>query len=280
MRRLIVNADDFGLTPAVTEGILHCHRMGIVTSTTLLVNTPGSEHAARLMAGAPELGVGLHLNLTTGAPLLPPSQVPSLLGRRGRFDKDPLRLRFRVRPAEVLAEWRAQLARFRALTGGDPTHLDSHHHVHLLPHLTGIAIELARSEGIPALRVIGPADLAPPARAVQRLGAWFARRLLRRSAALAGDSGLRRPEHARVLTARHRLADVLTWIGDLPAGVTELVCHPGWVDAPLRRLSAKLAERSTEVELLCDPALRTALAAAGVRLVSYRALAEPPHSMG
>lgn len=282
MKQLIVNADDFGLTPGVSEGIVHCHRQGIVTSTTLLVNLPAATAAVALLPTVPGLGVGLHLNLTTGEPVLPAARVPSLLGRRRRFRKDPIRLRL-ARPEEVLAEWAAQLARFRALVGRDPTHIDSHHHIHLVPWLTAVALELARREGIPALRVIGPADVAPPTRTVQRLGRWVARRLLRGAAALVDDAGLRHPDHARVLTARHGVDDVLTWIAELPAGSTELVCHPGFVDSTLRHYSGKLGHRADEVRLLCDPALRQALAAAGVQLASYAALAQPlpppPHTM-
>ena len=104
MRGLIVNADDFGLSPGVSRGILRAHWEGIVTSTTFMVNFPWAAEMAGLLRRAPRLGVGLHLNLTTGAPVLPPAEVPSLVGPDGRFGRSLVRLIDRMRPAEAERE--------------------------------------------------------------------------------------------------------------------------------------------------------------------------------
>ncbi|HEC34862.1 MAG TPA: ChbG/HpnK family deacetylase, partial [Chloroflexi bacterium] len=149
---LIVNADDFGRTDGVTEGILQAHLHGIVTSTTAMVNLPGAERAVRrATAEAPDLGVGVHLNLTAGRPLLPPDEVPSLLGPDGCFY--PIHRLvphlMDLSPDQVRAELTAQIERFRSW-GREPTHLDSHHHVlYLAPHLFRLLVELADRYHLP-----------------------------------------------------------------------------------------------------------------------------------
>lgn len=271
LRVLIVNADDYGLSPAVSRGILAAWREGIVTSTTFLVNLPASAESARLLAGAPGLGVGLHLNLTTGPPVLPPRSVPSLVGPDGTFVKSLWRLRYRVRAEEVRREWEAQVDRFVALVGRLPTHLDSHHHVHALPGLAAVLADLARRRGIRAARAIRPADL-PPARSLAgRAMELIYRRYLAGSAHILARSGLVLPD--RVLLGdfdRRRLAE---WIRGLPEGVTELVCHPGYVDGELRRLSGRVEPRPAEMADLVSAEVREAVRVAGVRLAHYGELA-------
>ena len=142
MKYLIVNADDYGLAASVSAGIRQArtgpalgrqaHLQGIVTSTTVMMNMPDTEPALRLAAElCPNLGLGVHLNLTAGTPLLPPSQLPGLLrlGDGGRFPREPaLRAAAAHLPInEVAAEWRGQIERFIHLTGKAPDHLDSHH---------------------------------------------------------------------------------------------------------------------------------------------------------
>ncbi|MCG0238049.1 MAG: ChbG/HpnK family deacetylase [Firmicutes bacterium] len=270
-RRLIVNADDFGLSPAVSEGILKAHREGIVTSTTFMVNWPWSRECAALLAGAPRLGVGLHLNLTSGPPVLPPAAVPSLVGRDGRFVKSLWRLRYRVRPEEVRREWEAQIRRFVEYVGRLPTHLDSHHHVHGLPHLAGIVADLAVRYGIPAIRILRPGDLPRPG-VLDWPRHWLYRRYLAASSQILARSGLRSPN--RLWLADFDRSRLLGWIREAPPGVTELVCHPGYVDATLRRLSGRIAPRQQELDDLTAPEVRQAVAEAGVELCHYGDLAE------
>lgn len=132
-RLLIVNADDFGLNEAANAGIIQSHQAGSVTSTTLMVNAPAGEAAARLAHRNPELGVGLHFNLTWGRPLSAPEQVPALLADDGTFVSRGLLGRRvvagRVPAAQVALELQAQFERLREL-GVQPTHIDSHQHVH------------------------------------------------------------------------------------------------------------------------------------------------------
>src|SRR5690606_10679198 len=133
MRLLVVNADDFGLNDAATEGIIESHAVGSVTSTTLMVNAPAAQRAAVLAESYPSLGVGLHFNLTWGQPVAAPKDVPALLAPDGSFlTRTALAGRLltgRVPAAQITAELHAQYDRMRSL-GLQPTHVDSHQHVH------------------------------------------------------------------------------------------------------------------------------------------------------
>jgi predicted glycoside hydrolase/deacetylase ChbG (UPF0249 family) len=144
---LIVNADDYGHTAGVSRGIREAHLTGIVTSTTAMLNMSGVEEALReAIATCPQLGLGVHLVLTAGAPVLPASLVPSLVGNDGRFFKQA---EFRARlatcnPDDAQAEWRAQIEKFCAVVGRSPDHLDSHHHTsYWSPSLLAVMLALA-----------------------------------------------------------------------------------------------------------------------------------------
>src|SRR2546422_8866289 len=146
-RRLVVNADDFGFSAGVNRGILEAHAAGVVSSVSVLVNTPGWPDARdRLRAIGGTLGVGLHLNLTTGAPLTtaPSLTTPPPIARFHSLAALVARaLTGRLDPAHVAAECVAQLARLRE-AGVRVTHIDSHRHVHALPGVWGVVIETAR----------------------------------------------------------------------------------------------------------------------------------------
>src|SRR5256885_3555489 len=155
-RRLVVNADDFGFSAGVNRGILEAHAAGVVSSVSVLVNTPGWPDARdRLRAIGGTLGVGLHLNLTTGAPLTtapslttppPTARFHSLAALVART------LTGRLDPAHVAAECAAQLARLRE-AGVRVTHIDSHRHVHALPGVWASVVAAARAHGVPFVRV-------------------------------------------------------------------------------------------------------------------------------
>lgn len=173
-RWLIVNADDFNLTEGVTRGILEAHRSGIVTSTTVMVNLPGLEMSRVLSQAHPRLGLGLHLNLTFGPPVLPPGKVRSLVDDAGRFVRDHGRLREAGDPSEIRQELAAQVERFRAIFGHSPSHLDTHHHIHRHPPVLEAVLDLAVGLGVP-VRAFTPEMAArirwrPPVRGGSRGG--------------------------------------------------------------------------------------------------------------
>lgn len=212
---LIVNADDLGYDPEIDRGILEAHRRGLVTSATAMVETP---FAARSLAGAPaSLDLGLHV-------VVPPGAVPSQL-------------------EDLVA---AQLARFRALRGRGPTHLDAHKHAHAAAAALPAFAAAARREGIP-LRALDGAM-----RAGLRAGGVAV------ADAFLGDAGLR-PCWTR--------ARLLAALAALPPGRVELMCHPGYPPAHARTSFA--AERELELAALCDPAARAAVAAAGAVLAGF-----------
>lgn len=155
LKLLVVNADDFGITEGVNRAVLQAHQEGILTSTTLMANMPAFEHAVQLASGQPGLGVGLHLNLTAGPPVLPSSRVPTLVSGGGQFPGGGAMMRRlslgKVDRGQVEAEMGAQLE--RALRAGVAiTHLDSHHHLHLYPLLQPVAVRVARRYGIRGIR--------------------------------------------------------------------------------------------------------------------------------
>ena len=278
-RRLVINADDFGLSAGVNRGILEAHHAGSVTSTSLLVNLPAF-HDAVLSAGrAPRLGVGLHLNLTAGAPVSPAATVPSLCDRAtGRFS--PLRrlvaraLAGRIARAEVMLECTAQVDRFRA-SGLPLTHLDSHRHVHLLPGVWGPVGEVARRLGIPVVRM--PFDRL---RGVASTPSALAEQLLLRcSYRLAGGNGMPRAvDHFRgsSLFAQRGFRDrLLALLDRLDPGVTELMVHPGYSDPELAEWDTYLEARERELAGLCDATVRGRLAAGDIELLHFGALARP-----
>lgn len=277
MKLLIVNADDFGLTQGVTDGICLSHRDGIVTSTTCMANMPWARYAVERAEEFPSLGVGIHLVLTAGRPVLPASEVPSLVDGTGRFRKDLNHLRFFARRDEIRREWRAQIEAFLAL-GRRPTHLDSHHNTHLHPDFIWIALELAKEYAVPAIRLTRPADLPWK-------GSWFNlnpmqlvySRYTKLATAAVEESGVRAPDlMLGLLHPKQELSagQILEWLKDKGEGIAELVCHPGLVDDELRGLSSMVERRERELRAVCEPRLRPALDSAGVKLVNFGVFTE------
>ncbi len=275
MQGLIINADDFGLTRGVSDAILEAHQRGVLTSTTLMVGMPAAAYALAQARRCPSLGVGLHLNLTAGRPVLPPAQVPSLVDRDGKFVKDFNRLVLRARRSEVRAEWDAQIRAMLAL-GRKPTHLDSHHNVHTFPAFARIAADLAREHGIGAMRVTRLLDLPWQGR-YRGTGPleWLYNQFVARSTVLLEKSGLGLPARMVGYLLDDQALDetrAASIVGGLPDGISELVTHPGRVDDDLRAVTSLRERRELELATLLSPRLRQVLKEKGVRLVSFDAL--------
>lgn len=242
-RLLIVNADDLGRTSGINAGIFEAHREGIVSSATLMVGAPAAEEAAAALPDHPELGVGLHVTLTGGVPILPPGRVPSLVDGDGRLPRRPDGLAG-ADPGEVVAEVRSQLAHFRELTGRLPTHLDSHHHSHRLPVVLEALVDVAREHLLP-VRNASPA----------------VERRLREADLATTDAFVE-----RFFGEEARLGTLLAILGGAGEGSTEVMCHPGHPDEALGAESTYAAERERELEVLTDPAARAALVELGLGL--------------
>jgi predicted glycoside hydrolase/deacetylase ChbG (UPF0249 family) len=253
LRSLIVNADDFGLTAGVSRGILQAHRRGIVTSTTALASLPPQSDLDAEAAGLQTLGLGLHVNLSWGTPVSPPSTVTSLLDEDGRFSRDLARLEARAEPDQVRREVEAQVEAFARRFGRPPTHLDSHHHVHRLARVAEAVLEVALAARLP-LRSQEPGFRD----GLRRRGARTADHFL------GGDG-------TEPYWTTERLLDALA---GLPVGVTELMCHPGHYDDALA-YSRYGKQREAELAALCDPEARATVERLGIRLAHFGALARP-----
>jgi len=273
-RILIVNADDFGLTPGVSAGILDAHRHGIVTSTSVLAVAPAFEETAPALLGARESGIGVGVHLAAvgeDPPLLPRSRVASLVGGDGAFPltwKAFLRRAAAVRPAELEAEWAAQIDRVRS-AGLTVDHLDAHQHLHLLPKMRAVVIQLARRFAIPAIRV--------PRAGSGRLTGVAVRLLARGLARDAKRSGLAHPDACEGfddsggMTAE-RFRRAVNRIAASGAVSAEILVHPGAAADPARERYRWGYDWAGELAALVDPRAREAVQRAGLRLGTFRDL--------
>jgi chitin disaccharide deacetylase len=214
-RRLIINADDFGLSAGVNQGILEAHTRGVVTSTSLMVYAAAAEAAAADARSHRELSVGLHFV------------------EDGTADLDD--------PPQLARAFKRQLDRFRALVGADPSHVDSHHHVHAVDDRLTAFAELVAPLGVP-LRHDGR---------IAYVGGFYGQ----------WEYGVTDLSHIRVPFLLHLLAT------EVPGGFTELACHPGCVVGDFSSLY--LGERAVELQTLTTPGLRDEIEARGVQLVSF-----------
>lgn len=246
MKRLIVTADDFGLTEGVVEGIIEAHERGVVTATSLMVNAPACEEAGAWARAHPSLDVGLHFVLTYGRAVGPVEPLGELVAPGGSFRRLGGGEHERAEPDHVRAELEAQLDRFESLVGRAPTHIDGHHHVHALPGVFPAVLEQAR-----------------------RLGASV-RSLDEVTRSRARDSGVATADRFEAsfygpdaVTVSH-LSELLA---QLVTGTTELMCHPArGPDPALESTSSYSLPRYRELETLTSAPVREALARAGVEL--------------
>ena len=287
MRNLIVNADDLGWTAGVNRGIAEAHRHGIVTSASLLANGVAFAGGVELARANPRLSVGVHLNLSDGAPVAGREAAPSLVDETGDLAGGPeswlLKIAMRGLPAaEVEKEWGAQINKVRD-AGVAVTHLDGHKHVHMLPGLFEIALRLAKRNGIGAIRVSHEASslrTALSAGADLRASAVLKQGVQARGLKLLARDAREKAERAGISTSDYFCGiaqtgeltkeGVARLLRNLPEGTTELMCHPGHVDEELRATSTRLqGSREKEVEILTDPEIRNLVASQGIRLIDY-----------
>jgi len=290
VKNLIVNADDLGWTAGVNRGIAEAHRKGLVTSTSLLANGQAFASALEVARKNPALSVGVHLNLSDGPPTAPAEQVRGLLNGKGSLEGGPENLLLRIATRslaveEVEREWDAQIRKVRD-AGIEPTHLDGHKHVQMLPGLFEMAVRLAKKHGIRAIRV---SHEASKLRAVMGSGGEQKSSVVLKQGVQARGLKLLAPdardmvERAGLVTADYfcgiAQTGVLTREGverlleSLPEGTTELMCHPGYADEELRATATRLQQsRQTELEILTDAGIRKLVATRGIRLLSYKSM--------
>ncbi|HTX36317.1 MAG TPA: ChbG/HpnK family deacetylase [Bryobacteraceae bacterium] len=265
-RQLVVNADDFGFTPDVNRGIVEAHRRGILTATTLMANGDAFEDAVRLARDADTLDIGCHLVLVGGRSLLTgrpyPATVAQLLAALARRALDPY------------PEMEAQVRRILE-AGLRPSHLDTHKHTHLAPPVLDAVARLGHAFGIRWVR--RPFDFPMGAVAavprIDRLTSAAMGLLRGRFHRVLERQGCRTTDHFAgfQITGRFRAASLAKLLAILPAGSTELMCHPGYCTEALRQAHTRLKEsREEELRALTAPEVRAAVERGGIELVNYR----------
>jgi chitin disaccharide deacetylase len=287
LRNLIVNADDLGWTEGVNRGIAEAHRNGIVTSASLLANGAAFASGVEMARTTPGLGVGVHLNLSDGEPVAERELVTTLLNDKGELEGRPESLllklaRRSVSVQEIEQEWDAQIQKVRA-SGVEPTHLDGHKHVQMLPGLFEIVLRLAKKHGIAAVRISHEESslrVALSAGAKQKGTVVMKQGVQARGLKLLAPDAREQAERAGIAAADYFCGiaqtgeltkeGVLRLLEILPEGTTELMCHPGYMDDDLAKSATRLqASRQTEVAILTDTQVRNLVASQGIRLIDY-----------
>jgi chitin disaccharide deacetylase len=287
MKRLILNADDFGMTLGVNEGIIRAHRDGVLTSTTLMANGPEFDDAVARAKTNPKLGVGCHLVLVGGPAVAPREKISSLADAHGNLPETLAGLVGRlssglIRMKAIERELRAQIEKIRS-AGIEPTHLDTHKHTHAHPKVMEALGRVAKELGITRIRK--PMENLRDSWATTRQeDSGRARELIAAAAAravtpwfqtIARKYGLLSPDHFLGLAMTGGLgpAALRRMIDTLSDGSTEIMLHPGICDSDLARTGSRLLDqRETELQGLLDPGVRSALIERDIRLISYREL--------
>jgi hopanoid biosynthesis associated protein HpnK len=283
VRRLIINADDFGLTPGVNRAILESHTRGVVTSATLMANSAAFDEAARIAQSSPTLSVGCHIVLVDGSPSLPPDQVATLVTGRGapvfhdswgKFARAALA--GRLAPSHIEAEAVAQIRKLQT-AGIAVTHADTHKHTHMFPRVLAPVLSALHTCGVRAIRnPFEPVRLSLLARYPALWKRWLEVRALN---ALARNfrqateaAGILAPDGTLGIAATGMLDDSLfrTIVEHMPEGTWEFVCHPGYDDADLQQVRTRLrGSRQQELLVLTSSAARQLLTSNGIKLMSY-----------
>ena len=274
-RLLIVNADDYGLTPAVSRGILRGVHDGVITSTSVLVLGSGFSRSVGWLRDEGQVGVGVHLALVgEDPPLTPAREIPTLVDRRGRLPRSwrqllPRVMAKRIDVADIERELEAQI---RAMhdAGLSVDHLDSHQHVHMFPGLREVVVDLAHRFDVPAVRVTHSTGRGPVGRLMRRLASTLERELQADGIAFADDSaGLDEAgqfDEATMLRALDRFATA-------DASSIELSGHPGEAEDDERSRYRWGYHWGVELDAVLSPLVRQSVERHGYRLGTYRDLA-------
>jgi hopanoid biosynthesis associated protein HpnK len=286
LRRLIINADDFGLTPGVNRAIVETHTRGIVTSSTLMANGRAFSEAAELAKASPGLSIGCHVVLIDGEPVLDASTIPTITDSH-RF-RDGLKtfavraLTGRMNAGEIETEAKAQIQKIQS-AGIAVSHVDTHKHAHIFPQILRPLLRAARDCGVRALRnPFGPRFPLRSSQLLTRPNLWTRFAEVRVLSPFAGQfrravdrEGFVTPDGTLGIEVTGTLDESLfhAIARSLPDGTWEFVCHPGYNDADLTAAKTRLREsRELELRVLTRPAAREVLAQEGVQLISYRDL--------
>lgn len=298
--RLIVNADDLGLTRGVNRAILQSHQEGIVTSATLMANVPAFAEAVGLVQAfrqTHQLSVGCHIVLVDGSPISPPAAIPTLLDpatptpafRKKLWKFALAAIRGKISSRDVETEASAQISRLLH-AGIEVSHVDCHKHAHMFPAVLEGVLRAAAAHGIRAVRNPFEPSFARPAKlafdstnAIRSAETWLLNRAYARQfRKQVSEYGLATTDGSIGVTVTGALNAVsfADTVRGLPAdGIYEFVCHPGYNDAELAAAGTRLLDaRETELAILRSPQARQLLSSAKVQLINYWDLASRAES--
>ena len=277
MRRVIVSADDFGLSEEVNEAVERAHRDGVLSTASLMVTGAAAADAVRRARRLPDLRVGLHLVVIEGDAALPPDRIPLLVGADRAFGRDQLALgiRYFFRPQarrQLALEIAGQYAAFAA-TGLRLDHANAHKHMHLHPTVGALLIAEGVRHGLPAIRI--PYEPAAPVRLADAtrdtMGAVLLRQWTRLLRGQARRAGLRTNDQCFGIAWSGRMTRerIVSLIPRLPPGLSEIYFHPASGRSPvLDRLMPDYAHEA-ELAALCAPDLPDAMCCAGIGRVTW-----------
>ncbi len=287
MKQLILNADDFGMTLGVNEGIIRAHREGVLTSTTLMANGPAFADAVARAKLNPKLGVGCHLVLVGGPAVAPKEKISSLADKNGNLPESLGGFVARlsaglIRMQAIERELRAQIEKIRA-AGIEPTHLDTHKHTHCHPKVMEAVGRVAKEFGI--MRIRKPmenlhdswqsASADESGHTLELIAATAAGAVAPWFQAISRKFGLLSPGRFLGLAMTGHLgpAALRRMVDTLADGSTEIMLHPGICDDDLAESGSRLQmHRDTELAALLDPGVKSALVERDIRLITYREL--------
>lgn len=285
MKKLIVNADGFGFTQGINKGIFETVKNGIVTSTSCNVNFPYIQEVQELKKLNPQISIGLHLNVNVGRPVLPINEVPSLVNKKGEFWGNEFGNRFfkgKINLKDIEKELDAQIKKLQEF-GIEISHLDGHQNKHLYPGYFGIVLKLGEKYNIKKIRChrrymfvndienrrskVFSYYMKHPKRILSHI---FARVQMFR----AETKGFKMAD--RLITPAYAdnsfKYNITTWmniIKNLPKGVNEIYCHPGYADDELRKYAKYVDERENEIIIMKDIDLIKQIEFESIKLISF-----------
>lgn len=250
MRRLIINADDFNLTPGVNRGILLAHDRGVISSTTVMINLLLEEKTIQEVQKRKKLGVGIHLNVTLGEPVDSKEKVRSLLNPEGKFRRPSDYAERGPRLNELIREYGAQIGLFEKRFGRKPDHLDTHHHLHNQPVFFEAVSAVAKKWKLPIRRsrIFQQSDFEKLSRGVRTTDYLF------------GNL------ETRFIWQKNSFLGILEHLSE---GTSEIGCHPGFCDSKLRNISSLQDVRDKELSLFSSKEFRKTLSALGIELIRF-----------
>ena len=282
MKKVIINADDFGLSKGVNEGIVLAHQKGILTSTSLMANMPGFAQAVELAKQNERLGVGLHLNIVRGQPLSPANKVGSLVNKEQNFFSNIFIILRKVwskkmKMQEIELEFRAQIE--KALENNlQISHFDSEKHTHCLPALLKIVLKLGKEYNIKRIRYINEYCITP--RLSQSVKALFTSLSCSSMKEKIKASGISIPDRSYGICKSGRMSSprIKKVLSKLKDGVTEIMVHPGFMTQELVDLEKEIGSyyinkyREKELKALLDEDLKKIISDKEISLINFNQL--------